>query len=115
VIYAQAGASLLAIANQYDISLPKLMEFNDLKEQDVLVRGQLIFLQRKRRTGSIEFHVVREGETPYDICQAEGIRLDDLLQLNQLSPDSRPVAGERIYLQRSAPTRPKLIASDNKR
>src|SRR6202007_1191794 len=42
VIYAQAGTSLLAIANQYEVSLPRLMEFNELKEQDVLVKGQLI-------------------------------------------------------------------------
>ena len=115
VVYAQAGASLLAIANQYELSLSRLMEFNDMREQDVLVKGQLIFLQRKRRTGSIEFHVVREGEDIYSICQAEGIRLQDLLELNQLSPDSRPAAGERVYLQRSAPSRPRLVTGDNKR
>lgn len=108
VVYAQAGVSLLAIANQYEISLPRLLEFNDMKEQDVLVKGQLLFLQRKRRTGSIEFHVVREGENIYDICQAEGIRLQDVLELNQLAPDAVPAAGERIYLQRSAPSRPRL-------
>ncbi|HEY4109270.1 glucosaminidase domain-containing protein [Puia sp.] len=115
VIYAQAGTSLLAIANQYELSLPRLMEFNELKEEDVLVKGQLIFLQRKRRVGSIEFHIVREGESVYDIGQAEGVRLEDLLQLNQLSADSRPAAGERIYLQRSAPSRPRLATGDNKR
>jgi len=115
VIYAQAGTSLLAIANQYELSLPRLLEFNDMKEQDVLVKGQLLFLQRKRRTGSIEFHVVREGESAYDISQAEGIRLEDLLELNQLNADSKPAAGERVYLQRSAPSRPRLLTSDNKR
>ncbi|HXB08165.1 MAG TPA: glucosaminidase domain-containing protein [Puia sp.] len=100
VIYAQAGTSLLAIANQYELSLPRLLEFNDLKEQDVLVKGQLIFLQRKRKTGSIEFHVVREGENVYDISQAEGIRMEDLLQFNQLGPDSKLAAGEKVFLNK---------------
>lgn len=100
VIYAQAGTSLLAIANQYDISLPKLMEFNELKEQDVLVKGQLIFLQRKRKTGSIEFHVVREGETVYDISQAEGIRMEELMEFNQLGPDSKLSPGQRVLLSK---------------
>jgi LysM repeat protein len=100
VIYAQAGTSLLAIANQYEISLPRLMEFNDLKEQDVLVKGQLIFLQRKRKTGSIDFHVVREGESVYDISQAEGIRMEDLMELNQVGPDSRLTAGQKIFLNK---------------
>jgi LysM repeat protein len=100
VIYAQAGTSLLAIANQYELSLPRLLEFNDMKEQDVLVKGQLLFLQRKRKTGSIEFHVAREGESIYDISQAEGVRLDDLLQFNQLSQDSKLAAGQKIYLNK---------------
>ena len=113
VVYVQAGTSLLAIANQYDLSLPRLLEFNDMREQDVLVKGQLIFLQRKRRQGSIEFHVVRDGESVYDICQAEGIRLQDLLELNQLSSDSKPAAGERIFLQRSAPSRPRLLTDNH--
>jgi len=51
VVYAKAGLSLLAIAGQYDIPLARLLEFNDMKEQDVLEKGQLIFLQRKRLTG----------------------------------------------------------------
>jgi LysM repeat protein len=100
VIYAQAGTSLLAIANQYEISLPRLLEFNDMKEQDVLVKGQLLFLQRKRRTGSIEFHVVREGETLYDISQAEGVRMEDLVEFNQLGPDSKLATGTKIFLNK---------------
>jgi hypothetical protein len=108
VVYVRGGVSLLAIAGQYDIPLGRLLEFNDMKEQDVLAKGQLIFLQRKRRTGSVEFHVVREGEKLYDISQLEGIRLQDMLEMNQLTPDGQPALGERIYLQGSAPSRPRL-------
>ncbi|HEX3933747.1 MAG TPA: glucosaminidase domain-containing protein [Puia sp.] len=109
VVYARAGVSLLSIAGQYDIPLGRLLEFNDMKEEDVLVRGQLIFLQRKRRTGSIEYHLVRVGESLYDICQAEGVRFEDMLEMNQLTPGVQPAAGERIYLQGSAPSRPRLV------
>jgi hypothetical protein len=111
VVYARAGMSLLAIAGQYDIPLGRLLEFNDMKEEDVLVRSQLIFLQRKRRTGSIEYHVVRDGESLYDICQAEGIRMEDMLEMNQLTPAAQPASGERIYLQGSAPSRPRLASN----
>jgi hypothetical protein len=112
VVYARAGVSLLAIAGQYDLPLGRLLEFNDIQEEDVLVKGQLLFLQRKRRTGSIEYHVVRVGESLYDISQAEGIRLGDMLEMNQLTPGVQPAVGERIYLQGSAPSRPRL--ADNK-
>ena len=102
---------MLSIANRYAIPLGRLLEFNEIKEEDVLVKGQLMFLQRKRRTGSIEFHVVQAGEGIYDIAQAEGVRLEDLLEMNQLSISERPAAGERIYLQRSAPGRPRLVTN----
>lgn len=111
VVYGHAGVSLLSIATRYDVALGRLLEFNELKEKDVLARGQLLFLQRKRRAGSTEYHMVREGEGIYDIAQAEGVRLQDLLELNQLSIGEQPAAGERIYLQHSAPVRPKLVSN----
>jgi LysM repeat protein len=111
VVYVQAGVSLLSVANRYEVPLGRLLEFNDMKEEDVLIKGQLIFLQRKRRTGSIEYHVVREGEGVYDIAQTEGVRLQDLLEMNQLAAGEQPAAGERIYLQRSAPARPRLAVN----
>lgn len=111
VVYVQAGVSLLSVATRFEVPLGRLLEFNELKEEDVLVKGQLIFLQRKRRTGSIDFHVVRLGEGIYDIAQAEGVRLQDVLEMNQLSPSEQPAAGERIYLKRSAPSRPKLVSN----
>ncbi|HEY4061580.1 MAG TPA: glucosaminidase domain-containing protein [Puia sp.] len=115
VVFVQAGVSLLSIANQYELPLGRLLDFNDMKEEDVLVKDQLIFLQRKRRTGSIEFHIVREGENAYDICQSEGIRYQDLLEMNQLTPGARPAAGEKIYLQTSAPVRPRLAEATTKK
>ncbi|HVS98034.1 MAG TPA: glucosaminidase domain-containing protein [Puia sp.] len=110
VVYVRGGVSLLSVAGQYDIPLARLLEFNDMQQEDVLVKGQLIFLQRKRRTGANEYHVMREGETLYDVSQSEGIRLQDMLEMNQLTPDERPAPGERIYLQGSAPARPRLVS-----
>ncbi|HTQ28645.1 MAG TPA: glucosaminidase domain-containing protein, partial [Puia sp.] len=108
VIYARAGSSLLAIANQYDLPLPRLLEFNDLKEEDVLINDQLLFLQRKRKSGSGEFHIVQNGESMYDICQEEGIRYENIESLNQLSAGEEPAVGERIYLQSRSPSKPLL-------
>jgi len=114
VVYVAAGVSMLSIAGRYDIPLGRLLDFNDMREEDVLVRSQLIFLQRKRRTGSIAYHVVREGEDLYSIAQAEGVRLQDLLEMNQLTPEARPAAGEKVYLQGSASSRPRLVGEGDK-
>jgi LysM repeat protein len=108
VLFAKGGTSLLAIANQYGMPLSRLLDFNDLKEQDVLQKDQLLFLQRKRKVGNNEFHIVQEGETLYDICQQEGIRFESLLELNHLRENEKPAIEEKLYLQNEAPLKPSL-------
>lgn len=108
VVYVGPGVALLPIADQYKIPLARLFEFNELPETETLVKGQLIFLQRKRKTGDHEFHVVKAGETLADIAQSEGIRLESLLELNQLRNYMQPATGEKLYLRSKAPSMPKL-------
>jgi LysM repeat protein len=109
VVYVASGVSLLSVALKYDVPLGRLYDFNDMQREEVLAKGQLIFLQRKRRKGSNEYHVVKAGEDLYGIAQSEGVRLTDVLEMNQLFSGARPVVGERIYLQGSAPVRPRLV------
>lgn len=108
VIFAKSGSSLLAIAKQYDIPLGRLLDFNDMKQEDVLIEDQLLYLQRKRRTGANEFHTVQAGESLYYICQAEGLRLENLMEYNHLRTMETPAPGEKLYLQSKAPAMPKL-------
>jgi len=100
VTYVPAGTSLLAFAKKHDITLPRLLEFNDMDDCDILERDQLIFLQRKRKTGSQEFHEVKVGETLYSISQEEGIRLESLLAFNDLQHWMQPEIGARLTLKR---------------
>lgn len=108
VVYAKAGTPFLSVAQQYNVPLKYLFDFNDLAEKELLEQDQLLYLQRKRRTGANAFHIVAEGETLYDIAQTEGIRLEALLQLNLLTVKQQPAVGEQLYLQTAAPVAPKL-------
>jgi LysM repeat protein len=114
VFFAKSGSSLLSIANQYNMPLSRLLDFNDLKEEDVLPKDQLLFLQRKRKVGNNEFHIVQEGESLYDICQSEGIRFESLLELNQLRDGEQPAIEEKLYLQNAAQSKPVLATEKNK-
>ena len=98
VVYVMEGTSLLSLANQYDIPLSKLIEFNDLAEMDVLDMDRLIFIEKKLKKGTNDFHVVATGETLHDICQQEGIRLDSLMEYNRLAKTAVPASGNKIYL-----------------
>jgi LysM repeat protein len=112
VIYAPEGSSLFAIAEKYDVSLSKIYDFNDMnkKTEDILGNDQLIFLQRKRKQGAFEFHVVKLNETLIDIAQVEGVRLESLLKYNNLSQNQIPMLGEKIYLKAKQTVTPKIIS-----
>ncbi len=110
VIFANAGTSLLAIAYQYHVSLSKLLEFNEMSEINILPKDRLIFLERKLKKGDKDFHVVTKTESLYDICQREGVRMENVLQYNSLKKDAFPAIGEKIYLRYQAPNSPKTIA-----
>jgi LysM repeat protein len=112
VIYVKKGTSYLTIAQQYEIPLAKLFEFNDIKQQEVTANDQLVFIQRKRKTGDHEFHIVQPGENTNSIAQAEAIRLESLLEYNNLAPDMQPAAGETLYLRSKSSSTPRLAAKN---
>lgn len=99
VIFAEAGTSLFALASNYKIAFPKLLEFNELQEKEILDRNQLIYLAKKQKKGTAPYHVVLAGETLRDIAQTEGVRLENLVEYNQVSGDEALETGSRIYLQ----------------
>jgi LysM repeat protein len=113
VIFVRGGTSLLAVADANGLTLSRLLEFNDMTqgEGDILAEDQLIYLQRKRKTGLNSVHQVQPEETLYDIAQSEGIRYESILELNHLEAGMEPGVGEKIYLKEKAPARPALAGA----
>lgn len=113
VVFIKQGTSFLSIAQQYNIPLTRLFEFNEISETETSDKDQLIFLQRKRKTGSIEFYTVQPGETLHDIAQKQGIRLESLLELNWLKENDRPAPGEQLNLKKKSSAMPRLVVKEN--
>ncbi len=99
VIFASEGLSLLALANQQNISLSKLIEFNELNNIEILNEDQLIYLEKKQKKGTNDFHIVKTGESLHAIAQIEGVRLESILLYNNLQKDYKPIEGNKIYLK----------------
>ena len=112
VVFAKKGTSFISIAQQNRVPLAKLFEYNDDMERlDEVPFDQLIYVQRKRKTGHHDHHIVVSGETSFDIAQLYAIRLNNLLELNHLEKGMEPAPGERIYLRSKAPAQPKLLGA----
>ncbi|BFG69254.1 glucosaminidase domain-containing protein [Sediminibacterium sp. KACHI17] len=112
-IHAKAGTSLLALAHQYDISLSKLFEFNELSELDILDIDRVLFIEKKQKKGASDYHEVTAGENIHEICQKEGIRMESLLEYNKLKKDSQLSAGQKLFLR--SPAEINKAAGNNKR
>lgn len=113
VVYVPKGTSYLAIAKEYDVDLAKLFEFNDMPRTEEVDRDRLIYLQRKRKTGNNEYHIVKQGESILDIAQAEAIRLESLMELNWLKDGEMPAIGEQLNLLKKSSATPRLALNTN--
>jgi len=111
VVFVKKGTAFLKVASDNDITLSHLFDFNDMKAIDISEADQLIYLQRKRKLGAEEYHVVQEGETIYDVAQLEGIRLESLLEYNLLKASMQPAVGEKLNLKWTVSQMPKLLAT----
>ena len=111
VIFVKKGTAYLTLAQQNDISLARLFEFNDMNPKDIADSDQLIYLQRKRKKGASEFHIVQKGETVFMISQKEAIRLESLMEYNLLAPGMQPAIGEKLNLHSKATYAPRLVVN----
>jgi len=79
-----------------------------MKVQEVVDKGQLIYIMRKRKVGLNEQHIVKTGETLADIAQSEALRIESLLEYNFLQPNMQPAVGSVLYLRSKGPGMPAL-------
>jgi LysM repeat protein len=98
-VYAGKGTSLLVVATKNNIALSKMLGFNELSEDGLLIKNQNIFLEKKSKTGDKDFYVTKTGESLYDIAQKNGIQLQYMLDYNKLWGNEQIKAGTKIYLK----------------
>ena len=98
-VFVKKGTSLLVIANKNDISLSKLMDFNDMTEEGLLAKDQYVYLHKKQKTGDRDFYIVQPGESVYDVAQKTGIQQKYLLQYNDLNIPVKLNANSKLFLQ----------------
>jgi LysM repeat protein len=98
VVFAERGTSLLALATMHHVSLGSLLQWNDMKNADILDENQLVFIEKKPKKCSNAYHEVKRGETLWQISQQEGIRLASLMQYNQLTEMATLQEGSKLVL-----------------
>ncbi|MBT0572378.1 glucosaminidase domain-containing protein [Riemerella anatipestifer] len=92
------------IAKKFDMREGRLLKWNDLSENK-LKANDVLFLEPKSSTGSIETYKAEKGDTMHKISQKFGIKLRKLYSKNRMEYGEQPKQGQIIYLQKKAPRR----------
>lgn len=97
-IKANKDETFNSIAKDFNLAPWNIAIYNDMKPEDKLISGQLVFIEQKKRKGPIDFHFVVKGETMHSISQFYGIKLKILYKKNRMDFGMQPQAGEKIWL-----------------
>ena len=101
--------SVAQIAQTYKLSPEQVVKYNDLKGEQVMIPAQHnIFLQAKADKSNTKTHLVETNETLWSIAQKYGITLSALCDKNKITPNVKPLVGEKLYLKGDAPQAPKF-------
>ena len=102
-VQAEMCDAVVTMAYKANISISNFVEYNDMKETDVLHIGRVYYIEKKNAKASVPFHVVREGESLWDVSQMYGVRLENLLGFNRLEAVQRLQRGRIVWLQKTRP------------
>jgi len=99
-ILAESYDTYASIADEFNLFHREILAFNDLKKDEPLSEGQMVYIEPKRKTAasSLRMHVVEEGESLYSLSQRFAVRLSSICKYNALAPDSAINPGEIVYL-----------------
>ena len=89
------------IAEEFNMGLWQLYKYNDWPNDKELFEEGILFLQPKRGKAQEETHIVRTGESMWDISQQYGIKLSKLYRKNRMDEGSQPKQGDVLNLQKN--------------
>ncbi len=111
------GDTAWEIARAHDVPLSALLRVNGLSRWSTLRPGQTLTIPERRQAATPRVatratpavdgervHVVRRGDTPWDIAQAWGVDLDALLAANGMNRRSVLRPGQRLAIPAAGET-----------
>lgn len=103
-IMAVLGDNYQDIADEYNMKLDKLLDYNDLSKNSRQPEvGDIIYVNRKHSEAQgqhEQYRVTNDGETLWHVSQMFGIRLKELAKINNLSPEAVLHKGDLIKLKK---------------
>ena len=94
-----------SLASEFDLLSWELCRYNDLEDGSELTPGMILYLQPKRNKAEAgnDFHIVKEGDSMWNISQLYGVKLNTLHERNRIESGTEPAVGTKLWLRRTKP------------
>jgi len=102
-ILAKNNETVESMSAEGGVSLTKFLKYNDLKQTDAIVEGEIYYLKSKKNKAKVYYHTAEPGETLWDISQKFGIKLKKLAKMNRMSIIDNPETGRLMWLMKTRP------------
>ena len=98
-IIVHKNETIIDIANLFDIYPSQVYKYNDMAKGIPLKTGMRLYLQPKRHKGDVKYHLVKKGESLWQISQQHGIKMKWLKKRNHITKASDFKVGQKLYLR----------------
>ena len=101
-VYSMEGETYASIAKQYHLFKWEILRYNDLKKDEPLLPGTIVYLQAKKKQApkGLEMYIVSEdGEDFHAICQRFAVKEKAILKLNGWVLPVELLEGDEIKLR----------------
>ena len=101
-VYSAEGESYASIAEAYKLFPREILRFNDLKEDQALLPGTVVYIQPKKSKAAkgLDKYIVDEEEVSLrDICQRFAVKLSAVRRMNSFPSDYVPADGDTVLLR----------------
>ncbi|MDN3205494.1 lytic transglycosylase domain-containing protein [Algoriphagus sediminis] len=98
-VQAKSTTTQATFTDKLGIREKKFRRLNDLEKGERIEAGEYYYTKKKKTKAEVETHIVRPGETLWDISQKYGIKLSSLKNKNRIRKDKDLKVGMVLNLQ----------------
>jgi len=99
-VFAKRDDTWFSIAKEFSIFSFQVYKQNDMLEKDLIIQGQMLYLEPKRKKNAEHTYVVKTDDSMYSISQEKGVKLNELHKFNKLQPGEEPRPGSELKLSK---------------
>ena len=102
-VKAKKGDTPESIAKRLELGPWQIKWYNNVKKQHTFKEGETVYIQPKRSKAKAEYHIVKKGESIWDISQQYGIKIKSIYRKNRMKKGAEIKAGMKLYLRKKKP------------